>query len=84
MGAFFYDPVSSGSSLSDRGGLTMEQKKGMQDATGELKRLGAIVIDPADIPSIVDWDPARNFLDWPVCSGPDQAKGGLSAGHVNC
>ena len=73
--AFFYDPVSSGSSLSHRGGLTMEQKKVMQDAVGELKRLGALVIDPADIPSIVDWDPARNFLDWPVCSGPDQAKG---------
>src|SRR5687767_5422531 len=73
--AFFYDAVSSGSSLSDRGGLTKEQKKVMQDAIGELKRLGTIVIDPADIPSVVDWDPARNFLDWPVCSGPDQAKG---------
>jgi amidase len=36
--AFFYDPVSSGSSLSDRGGLTMEQKKVMQDAIGELNR----------------------------------------------
>jgi len=73
--AFFYDAVSSGSSLTGRGGLTMEQKQVMESAIGELKRLGAAVVDPANIPSIVDWDPARNFLDWPVCSGADNAKG---------
>lgn len=73
--AFFYDSVSSGSSIAPRGGLTMEQKTVMQDAIGELTRLGAQVVDPADIPSVVDWDPARNVLDWPVCSGPDNAKG---------
>jgi amidase len=73
--AFFYDAVTSGGSLNPRGGLTMEQKKVMADAIVELKAQGAIVVDPADIPSIVDWDPARNFLDWPVCSGPDNAKG---------
>jgi amidase len=47
----------------------------MQDAIGELTRLGATIVDPANIPSIVDWDPAMNVLDWPVCSGPDHAKG---------
>jgi amidase len=73
--AFFYDGVISGSSLTQRGGLTMEQKQVMADAIAELKAQGATVVDPADIPSIVDWDPARNFLDWPVCSGPDNAKG---------
>ena len=73
--ANFYDAVVSGASLVPRGGLTSEQKRVMQDAIAELKRLGATVVDPANIPSIVDWDPARNFLDWPVCSGPDNAKG---------
>jgi amidase len=73
--AFFYDAIVSGSSLAPRGGLTTEQKKVMADAIAELKAQGATVVDPADIPSIVDWDPARNFLDWPVCSGPDNAKG---------
>jgi amidase len=73
--AFFYDAVVSGSSLTPRGGLTMEQKQVMADAIAEVKAQGATVVDPADIPSIVDWDPARNFLDWPVCSGPDNAKG---------
>jgi amidase len=73
--AFFYDAVSSGSSLMPRGGLTMEQNKVMAEAIDELKRQGATIVDPANIPSIVEWDPARNFLDWPVCSGPDNAKG---------
>ena len=73
--AFFYETVTSGSSLTPRGGLTTEQKKVMAEAIAELKAQGATVVDPADIPSIVDWDPARNFLDWPVCSGPDNAKG---------
>ena len=73
--AFFYDAVSSGGSLTPRGGLPMEQKKVMEEAIAELRTLGAAVVDPANIPSIVDWDPARNFLDWPVCSGPDNAKG---------
>jgi amidase len=73
--AFFYDAVVSGGALNPRGGLTTDQKKVMADAIAELKTQGATVVDPADIPSIVDWDPARNFLDWPVCSGPDNAKG---------
>jgi len=73
--AFFYDAVTSGGSLVARGGLTMEQQQVMRDAIAGLTRQGAVVVDPADIPSIVDWDPARNVLDWPVCSGPDNAKG---------
>src|SRR5262245_2829145 len=73
--AFFYEAVTSGGSLNPRGGLMTEQKQVMTDAIAELKAQGATVVDPADIPSIVDWDPARNFLDWPVCSGPDNAKG---------
>src|SRR6266850_4077316 len=73
--AFFYDAVTSGGSLVARGGLTLEQQQVMRDALAGLTRQGAVVVDPADIPSIVDWDPARNVLDWPVCSGPDNAKG---------
>jgi amidase len=73
--AFFYEAVASGSSLLPRGGLTMEQQDVMRGAIAELARQGATVVDPANIPSILDWDPARNFLDWPVCSGPDNAKG---------
>jgi amidase len=73
--AFFYDAVTAGASLTPRGGLTPDQQRVMREAIAELTRQGAVVVDPADIPSIVDWDPARNFLDWPVCSGPDNAQG---------
>ena len=73
--AVFYDPVTSGTSLTSRGGLPAEQKTVMEEAIAEIKKLGATVVDPANIPSLVDWDPARNLLDWPVCSGADNAKG---------
>ena len=73
--AFFYDPVTSGSSATPRGGLTQEQQGVMADAIAVLTASGATVVDPADIPSVVDRDAARNVLDWPVCSGPGNAKG---------
>src|SRR5439155_10153063 len=39
------------------------------------KQQGAVVIDPVDIPSIVDKDPEKNFLKWNGCSGTSDAKG---------
>jgi len=47
----------------------------MDEAIAVLKQQGAIVIDPADIPSFVDKDPAQNFVLFDYCSGADQAKG---------
>jgi amidase len=73
--AFFYDAVTSGGSARPRGGLTAEQRTVMGDALAVLRRQGAEIVDPADIPSVVDADPARNFLEWNVCSGSDNAKG---------
>ncbi|HYM23155.1 MAG TPA: amidase family protein [Vicinamibacterales bacterium] len=58
-----------------RGGLNDAQKKAMEDAIVVLKAQGAIVIDPANIPSIVDPDPANNFNRWGQCSGVNNAKG---------
>src|SRR5205807_1279600 len=40
-----------------------------------LKREGVEIVDPADIPSVVDPDEAKNFVRWGVCSGVDGAKG---------
>ena len=34
-----------------------------------------MIVDPAEVPSFVDQDPKNNFLDWPYCSGAEQAKG---------
>ncbi len=47
----------------------------MAEAIAILKEQGAVIVDPADIPSVVDQDPKQNFLRWQVCRGADNAKG---------
>jgi len=73
--AFFYDRATPPGESSPRGGLNDDQKKVMDDAIAAMKGEGAVVIDPADIPSIVDKDPKNNFMTWGMCSGTDNAKG---------
>jgi amidase len=72
--AFFYEATSAGSS-SPRGGLNADQKKAMDEAIAVLRAQGATIVDPADIPSVIEKDSAENFLNWNVCSGADNAKG---------
>jgi amidase len=73
--AFFSDPVTPPSGAMPQGGLTAGQRAALNEAVGVLKAQGATIVDPADFASIVDRDPQRNFLSWPVCSGPDVPKG---------
>ena len=73
--AFFYDRVMLPGEREPRGGLSPAQMTVMADAITVLKQQGASVIDPANIPSVVDADPASNFLRWGICSGADEAKG---------
>jgi hypothetical protein len=47
----------------------------MTEAIAALRQQGAIIVDPANIPSVIDTDPASNFLRWGSCSGADEAKG---------
>jgi len=47
----------------------------MADAIAILKKQGAEIVDPADVPSFVEKDPKSNFLVWPYCSGGEQGKG---------
>jgi len=72
--AFFYEKTSAGS-RTPRGGLSDAQRKAMDEAIAVLKAQGAVIVDPADIPSITATDSAENFLDWGVCGGLDNAKG---------
>jgi amidase len=58
-----------------RGGLSFEQTQVMTAAIAVLKERGAVVVDPADIPSVIDEDVSRNFLRWEVCRGADGPKG---------
>jgi amidase len=73
--AFFYDKFTPPGARETRGGLTPEQAKVMDEAIAILKRQGAVIVDPVEIPSIVSTDAHENFLLWNVCSGLDNAKG---------
>ena len=73
--AFFYDRATPPGAKEPRGGLNPEQAKVMADAIEILKQQGAVIVDPADIPSIITTDPAANLLLWNSCSGAGEAKG---------
>ncbi len=47
----------------------------MAEAIDVLKQQGAVIVDPADIPSVVATDATKNFLLWSTCGGLDNAKG---------
>src|SRR6185503_8691588 len=58
-----------------RGGLNDAQTKLMAEAIDILKRAGAEIVDPANMPTVVDSDPSRNILTYGICSGLNNAKG---------
>ena len=72
--ANFYDPATPPGAKEPQGGLRPAQAAAMAEAIEILKREGAVVVDPADIPSVVDPDPARNFLLWGICRSLDEAR----------
>jgi amidase len=72
---FFYDVTTVPGEGEPRGGLTPSQQIVIADAIAVLKKLGAIVVDPANIPSVVDASIDNNFLAWSICSGADNARG---------
>src|SRR5215831_14275578 len=73
--AFYYDGITPPGLTDSRGGLNSAQATAMREAIDILRQKGAVIIDPADIPSVVDQDESKNFLRWPVCSGADGRKG---------
>jgi len=74
--AFYYDRITApGPKEQPRGGLNPEQAKVMADAIDILKKLGAVIVDPADIPSVISKDPSNNLLLWNQCGGIEGAKG---------
>ena len=73
--AFFYDAVQPPGTRGTTGGLTDRQRAVMTDAVEALRREGATIVDPADIPSILAADASENLLPWSICNGPGDAKG---------
>ncbi|HEV7489128.1 MAG TPA: amidase family protein [Thermoanaerobaculia bacterium] len=71
----FYDKFTTPGATTPRGGLNPEQTKAMNDAIAVLKDQGAIVVDPADIPSVIDKNAADNYFLWGVCTDMDDVKG---------
>ena len=73
--AFYYDKFTAPGDKEARGGLNDAQLKAMTEAIEALKKEGAIIVDPVEIPSITDPDPKTNGLGWRTCGGADGAKG---------
>jgi amidase len=72
--AFYYDKTTPPGAEKPRGGLNPEQTKVINDAIAVLKEQGAVLVDPADIPSVVDKDAKNNLLLWGVCGDMDDVK----------
>ena len=73
--AFYIDPVTLPGEKTPRGGINAEQAKVMADAIAVLKQQGAVVVDPAEIPSVVTKDASDSFPLFEFCSGAEHAKG---------
>ena len=56
-------------------GLSPEQDRIMTEAIDILKQQGAIIVDPADFPSVLTQDADKSFLSWGQCSGLNNVKG---------
>jgi amidase len=74
--AFYYDKLTPPGATSPRGGLNDDQLKAMNEAIAVLKTQGAVIVDPADIPSVVDKDAKNNILNWGICTDLDDVKKG--------
>ena len=73
--AFYYERITPPGLEGALGGLDSARAEAMTDAITVLRERGAIIVDPADIPSVVDTDADRNLLRWEVCRGSDGPKG---------
>ena len=73
--AFFYRQITPPGAAAPRGGLNAAQAKLMEDAITVLKRRGAVVVDPADFPSLTSNDAAANYASFPICAGTRQVRG---------
>jgi amidase len=60
--ALYYDSVPVPGTDGYRGGLSEEGRAVMAEAIEILTQQGAVIVDPADIPSVLDTDPASNLL----------------------
>ena len=60
--ATYYEPFQVTGESNRRGGLPPERQEIMREVIDILRAQGATVVDPADIPSVIDPDSARNLF----------------------
>ena len=66
--AYYYEEIVVPGEEEPRGGLGEGQRAAMAEAIEVLRAAGATVVDPVDIPSVVDPDAATNLLTQPRSS----------------
>jgi amidase len=73
--AFYYDAITLAGEDRTRGGLNTDQAKVMADAIAVLRQQGAVIVDPANVPSLATTVGQDNFAAWDFCAGAEHAKG---------
>jgi amidase len=66
---FYYDRQGASRGGRGNGGLNAEQEKVMADAIAVLKARGAVIVDPANIPTV------KELAQWDFCAGGNESKG---------
>jgi amidase len=73
--AFYYEAITVAGEDRTRGGLNPEQAALMAEAIAVLRQQGAVIVDPANVPSLATTVRTDNFAAWNFCSGAEHAKG---------
>jgi amidase len=81
--AFYYNAITVAGEDRTRGGLNPDQAKLMADAIAVLRQQGAVIVDPADVPSLATTARDDNFAVWEFCAGAEHAKGKDEACSIN-
>lgn len=73
---YFYEPTTPPGAPEPTGGLSAAEADAMRSAVEVLRSLGAVIVDPADIPSVVATTAEDNQLLFQNCYDLPQGKGG--------
>ncbi len=73
--AYYYEPVTVPGRERPSGGLNKAQAALMEEVIAALRAEGAVIVDPADIPSVLEPDVTKNLLAWSTCSGANAGRG---------
>jgi amidase len=74
--AFYYDSIPvPGDARRKIGGIGAPQRALLEETIATLTAQGAIVVDPANIPSVMDADPKQSLAMIDYCDGLDDGRG---------